>query len=686
MANNRPHSTTSTKQNMKIRTPALVAFLLAIAAILFSNERVGAQVLLRVDPSQPWVGYMNVYPLGVSSGAPLFGFVDATANLRGVFGTNILTLSPCTNVWETTDTSYVQADGRTPAVNMDANFYVEDNTLDNTNVIFIGSCASNTLTLSPEPLTGVTYSSVAFIKIFDGGYNLLGSVTSNLIAGQSFNISMNTAGATHTQYGFETIGPDAAPTNNTLGNVVIAAIAPGQSATVTVDPSQAWQGFMNVFDLPVSAGGTGVYEFGSGWGVTALQAFLTSSNLALEPCTNVWNPADPYWVKADGVTPNKINDASMFVQNDNLVNTNLSFIGTCLSNTLTANPEPHTGINYTSVAFIKAFNTNFAVLNSVSSSTLAAGQTFAISLNTIGAAHVQYGFETIGPDASPTNTLGSVVFKAAVPPTPGPTLTNNAPTPNRPQSKVLSLYNSSGVYTNHPVERWLATWSGATESSYTIPATGRTVLKYSNLNYAGVEFYNNDPTLGAGGDNVGGATNFAVNTTGYDTMHVDLWTPNANMFGIQLVSINPTEAAQVNFEPPGNTISNYTWVSLDIPLSSFATANPLTILTNLQQLLWIDNQNVTNGITTGAFYLDNIYFYNSSFVAPAQPKISASVSGGSIQLSFATQNGYNYTVQFKNHITDAVWTTLSTIPGNGSVQIVPDVSSQSSRFYRVSAQ
>ena len=48
------------------------------------------------------------------------------------------------------------------------------------------------------------------------------------------------------------------------------------------------------------------------------------------------------------------------------------------------------------------------------------------------------------------------------------------------------------------------------------------MLKYSNLQYAGVEFYNNDRIHGAGGDNVGGATNFAINTTGYDTFHVNV--------------------------------------------------------------------------------------------------------------------------------------------------------------------
>jgi hypothetical protein len=570
---------------------------------------------------------------------------------------------------------------------MDANFYVENSSaLLNTNVIFVGSCRSNSLCSTPEPLTGVTYTSMAFIKLFDSGYALLGEASTNLVAGQAFSLSLDTTGAVHVQYGFETIGPDAAPTNNTLGNVIVAAA--GQSATVTVDPSQSWIGYMNVFDLPVSAGGDGNYDFGSVWGTTDLQAYLTATNLTLEPCTNVWETTNTYYVQADGMTPDKIMDASMYVQNDNLVNTNLFFIGTCLSNNLTTQPEPLTGITYTSVAFIKLFDASFNLLGSATSAGLTAGQPFAISLNTAGATHVQYGFETIGPDANPATalSLSSVVLSASIPPNPAPTLTNNAPTPTRPQSKVLSLYTSSGVYTNHPVERWLATWSGAAESPYTIPGTGRVVLKYSSLNYAGVEFYNNDPTLGAGGDNVGGATNFAINTTGYDTFHVDVWTPNGNMFGIQLVSINPTEAAEVDFLPASNTFSNYTWVGLDIPLSTFAAANPSTVFTDLQQLLWIDNQAAPGGFTGGTFYLDNIYFYNSTYVVPAQPRITASSSGGNVQLSFATQTGYTYTVQFKNHITDAVWMPLSSAPGNNSTQIVPDAKSLSSRFYRVSVQ
>lgn len=206
------------------------------------------------------------------------------------------------------------------------------------------------------------------------------------------------------------------------------------------------------------------------------------------------------------------------------------------------------------------------------------------------------------------------------------------------------------------------------------------MLKYSSLQYAGVEFYNNDPTLGAGGDNVGGLTNYAINVSSYDTLHVDIWTPNANQFGIQLVSINPTQPAEVDFLPASGTITNYGWIGLDIPLSTFSGINPSTDLTDLQQLLWIDNEG-GGGFTGGTFYIDNVYFYNSNAVA--QPIISARLSNGIINLSFPTQNGSNYSVQFKTNLTDSVWQTLSTLSGNGSTQTVPDTANQTSRFYRV---
>ena len=37
----------------------------------------------------------------------------------------------------------------------------------------------------------------------------------------------------------------------------------------------------------------------------------------------------------------------------------------------------------------------------------------------------------------------------------------------------------------------------------------------------------------------------------------------------------------------------------------------MPVFTNLQQLLWIDNQ-TGGGFTGGTFYIDNVYFYNST--------------------------------------------------------------------------
>lgn len=180
--------------------------------------------------------------------------------------------------------------------------------------------------------------------------------------------------------------------------------------------------------------------------------------------------------------------------------------------------------------------------------------------------------------------------------------TNNAPVPTVPSDRVLSMYNSSGTYADHPGINWSAFWSSnpGGNSDYSITNTGAIVKKYLGLGYAGVEFYNPNQ----------------VDTTPYNTLHVDVWTPNANQFGIQLVSVAPnTQAGQVNFLPASGIITNNGWISLDIPLSEFADANGNLDMANVEQLLWIDNQ-AGGGYINGNFYIDNVYFYSNS-VAPS---------------------------------------------------------------------
>jgi hypothetical protein len=67
--------------------------------------------------------------------------------------------------------------------------------------------------------------------------------------------------------------------------------------------------------------------------------------------------------------------------------------------------------------------------------------------------------------------------------------------------------------------------------------------------------------------------------------------------------------------------------------------------------------------------------------------LTAVRSGGSTIISFRTQTGFTYQVQYKNQLTDTTWTNLgSPVTGNGSVQSVTDTFSGTSRFYRAQVQ
>jgi hypothetical protein len=78
----------------------------------------------------------------------------------------------------------------------------------------------------------------------------------------------------------------------------------------------------------------------------------------------------------------------------------------------------------------------------------------------------------------------------------------------------------------------------------------------------------------------------------------------------------------------------------------------------------------------------------SVFVSP-QPQFTGVTAGtnGQIQIMFNTLPGQSYQVQFKDHLTDADWTTLGGIlPGTGSLlTIADDLSGRPQRFYRLLA-
>ena len=145
-------------------------------------------------------------------------------------------------------------------------------------------------------------------------------------------------------------------------------------------------------------------------------------------------------------------------------------------------------------------------------------------------------------------------------------------------------------------------------------------------------------------------------------------------------------APELIYAASSGVITSNHWVNLDIPLTAFTSLVPTLDLTHLDQLLWIDNGDIAGpGVQGGSFYIDNVYFYSNA--SATSPKISAALSAGNRNLTFATQTGFTYTVQYKNNLSDASWTTLSSVSGTGSPATVSDTATGvAHRFYRVSIQ
>jgi hypothetical protein len=195
----------------------------------------------------------------------------------------------------------------------------------------------------------------------------------------------------------------------TIAACVLSAGAAWADTVVTVNPSTINLGYMNVFNLP---GDGGAFQFGSGWGIGDLTAVYAGSNVTLGP--NCIGDPNPYWYLpggGPGAVGNKIMEANLYAEPaGSLPGQNVTFVGNVISNTL-AN-------THHSVAFIKDFAADFSSFNVVSVPLPASGP-FSITLATVNdpARHVQYGFQTVGPDVWVTDLApyGSVTIGPSQP-------------------------------------------------------------------------------------------------------------------------------------------------------------------------------------------------------------------------------------------------------------------------------
>ncbi len=183
-------------------------------------------------------------------------------------------------------------------------------------------------------------------------------------------------------------------------------------AFVGVDPSSTWLGYMNVSDRPQDGG---AFRFGSAWGPADLTATWGGGSLTLGP-NSIGDP-DPYWYQgggAPGAVGNKIMDASMYVETTGVYSgQTLTFSGSVLNNTLVGNTNAD-GNGWTSVAFIKDFAPDYSSF--VATTVALTPGTFSINLTLDADAtrHIQYGFETIGPNVWATDVApyGSIEIDA----------------------------------------------------------------------------------------------------------------------------------------------------------------------------------------------------------------------------------------------------------------------------------
>lgn len=165
--------------------------------------------------------------------------------------------------------------------------------------------------------------------------------------------------------------------------------------TVTVDPNDAWQGFMNVSEIdrsgPVPV--PGAFVFGSPWGFEDLTASFGAGGTLTLGVNTIGDP-DPFWYVGGGgpgALGNKWMDANGFVQVTNdpsFSGVNVTFTGIVQSNTFTE--------NHTASAFIRDFAPDFSSFQEASMA-LTPG-VFSVTLPTLAdpGRHIQFGFNVAG--------------------------------------------------------------------------------------------------------------------------------------------------------------------------------------------------------------------------------------------------------------------------------------------------
>lgn len=156
------------------------------------------------------------------------------------------------------------------------------------------------------------------------------------------------------------------------------------------------------------------------------------------------------------------------------------------------------------------------------------------------------------------------------------TPTVSAPTPTLDAADVLSIF--SDAYTNVAGTNFDPDWGQATDATLIEIAPGDTVVKMSGLNYQGTEFAS------------------ALDVSGYEKIHMDMWSAEATTVQFFLISTGPVET------PVSLTSEAGAWKSFDFALTDFTNVD-------LADVIQFKVDDGGSG-TSPTIFFDNAYFYN----------------------------------------------------------------------------
>jgi hypothetical protein len=251
---------------------------------------------------------------------------------------------------------------------------------------------------------------------------------------------------------------------------------------ITINPSDPWLGYMNWTATPQGwSPGNG----GSGWGTPDLIALFSGAELILSP--NTINDPNCYWYynpdlgdcatagSRPGSVGAKLMDANMYIETTGLFQgATMTFSGTILStNLLDPSHTNAEGNGWTCTAFIKDFAPDYSssVISRVDLATNSS-PTFSINYTTLAdvpGRHVQWGFETIGPDVWATDPILPGLGNIVAAPYPNIVLTGSASGPTFSLSfSSVTGYNYTVQYKNNVND---AAWTTLTTRS----GTGSTI-------------------------------------------------------------------------------------------------------------------------------------------------------------------------------------------------------------------